>query len=95
MAVSDRKSTSLKVLLLALLLAVQALGHAHAIEHNLDGDNSLCSICSVTGHNGAVSSDCCETAVEIPLQQTVSSRQDRAVLPACDRLPDARAPPLS
>ncbi len=95
MSVSDRKSTSLKVLLLALLLAVQALGHAHAIDHNLDGDNSLCSICSVTGHSDAVSGDGCETSVDVPLRQAVSSHHGQAFLPARDRLPDARAPPLS
>lgn len=91
---SNRKFTSLKVLLLALLLAVQALGHAHAVDHVLDGDNGFCSICSVTGHGDAVV-DSGDAEVSISLQQTVPVCRTHALPLAKHRRPAARAPPLS
>lgn len=91
----NRKSTSLKVLLLALLLAAQALGHAHSVGHVLDGDNGYCSICSVTGHGGNAIVDTSDTQVEIPSQRAVPVCRNHAVPLAEDRQPSARAPPLS
>lgn len=92
---SNRKFTSLKVLLLALLLAVQALGHAHAVDHVLDGDNGFCSICSVTGHGSNATVDTGDAQVEIPLRKAVPACRNHAVPLAEDRQPSARAPPLS
>lgn len=95
MAGTDHKSNSLKILLLALLLAVQALGHAHAVEHVLDGDNNLCGICSVTGQGGNAIVDSGESDVLIPLQATVPNCQRQAFSRTTARLHHARAPPLS
>lgn len=95
MAVWNRKPLSLKVLLLALLLAVQTLGHAHAVDHVLDGDNGFCSICSVTGHGDNAIVDSGDAAVEIPLQGAVPACRNHALPRAENRRPGARAPPLS
>jgi hypothetical protein len=94
-AVSKRKTTSLKILLLALLLAVQALGHAHAIDHAFSGDSTFCSICSLTGHNDAIGSDCCETTVCVPLPRNIPNAYGPSIVQACEHLPDARAPHFS
>ena len=95
MAVPDRIRTALKILLLTLVLAVQAFGHAHAVEH-WDGDeNTFCSICSVTGHNDAIESDTCETTETAPLRPIIPGCHNPDVLQACNHLPEARAPPLS
>ena len=91
---SRRKFTSLKVLLLALLLAVQALGHAHAVDHVLDSDSGFCSICSVTGHGDEAVVDSDGANVEVQLQHTVAACHNHAVPLSEDRLPSARAPPL-
>ncbi len=91
---SNTKLTSLKVLLLALLLAVQALGHAHAVDHVLEGDNGFCSICSVTGHGGDAIVDSDGVNVEVPLRHSVAACRNHAVPLSEDRLPSARAPPL-
>ena len=89
-----RKFTSLRVLLLALLLAVQALGHAHAVDHVLDGDNGFCSICSVTGLGEDAVVDSGEVNVEVPSRHSVAACRNHAIPLSEDRLPSARAPPL-
>lgn len=95
MVVTNRNFTPLKALLLVLLLAVQALGHAHAVDHVLDGDNGFCSICSVTGHGGDAIVDSDGADVDIPLQRTVSACRNHTIPLAKDRRANARAPPLS
>ena len=95
MAVFDRKSSYLKTLLLALVLVVQVLGHAHAVDHEFGGDNSLCSICTVTGHAGSAIVDSGEADDVVPLQHTVPSCPHQAVSRTTVRHHHARAPPLS
>jgi hypothetical protein len=91
----DSKSNFLKTLLLALVLAVQVLGHAHAVDHSLNGHNSLCSICSIAGHGSAAIVDSGETDVVIPTHQTAPVSSDQSVRWTTRRHHDARAPPLS
>ena len=47
--VHRRSQLVVRSLLLVLLLAVQALCHAHAIDHHFDGDSAACVICSTGG----------------------------------------------
>ena len=94
MAGFDRISNTLKILLLALLLAVQALGHAHAVEHEFEGDNGNCSICSVAGHGAAIV-DTGEADNDVPLQRATPACRTHAVPLAENLRPSARAPPLS
>ena len=90
---SDPQSKFLKIALLALLLAVQVLGHAHAIDHGLDGDSTPCSICSVTGHGGGAIVDSGATGFATPAQQAVPTRTDRFECRTGKRVRHARAPP--
>ena len=94
MAGIDRKSKFPKIVLLAMLLAVQVLGHAHAVDHGLEGDNTLCSICSVTGHGGAIV-DSGETQAVATLRQTAPVCPDQASPCSAGHRQLARAPPLS
>jgi hypothetical protein len=88
-------SKILKTLLLAVVLAVQVLGHAHAVDHSLNGDNSLCSVCSITGHGAAAIVDSGETADVFPAQRTIPVSSDQSARWTTNRQHDARAPPLS
>ena len=90
-----RKSKFLNILLLALFLAVQVLGHAHAADHVLDGDNTFCSICSVTGHGGNAIVDSGVADAAIPLQRTIPACPGQPVPRTASQLHNARAPPLS
>lgn len=90
----DRKATTLKILLLTLLLAVQALGQAHAIDHAVKGDSSFCSICSVTGHNDGAAAETCGEAIATPQPQPAPVHQHRARTHPGSHLPEARAPPF-
>ena len=95
MAGIDRKSKFPKIVLLAMLLAVQVLGHAHAVDHALEGDNTLCSICSVTGHGGSAIVDSGETQAVATLSQTAPACPDQAIPGSAGHRHHARAPPLS
>ena len=90
---AERKITAFRILLLTLLLAVQALGHAHAIEHELDGDNALCSVCSVTGHGKGAIVDSCDTAEALSLPQPAPAFIERTFSVFQALRPAARAPP--
>ena len=93
MAGNEHRSISLRVLLLALLLAVQALGHAHATEHELDGDNTLCSVCSVTGHGKGAIVDSCDAADASSLPQPAPAFIEHTFPVFQAHRPAARAPP--
>ena len=95
MAGIDSKSNFLKTLLLALVLAVQVLGHAHAVDHSLNCDNSLCSICTVAGHGAAAIVDSGDSDIIVPAQRTFPVSSDQPVRWTAKRHHDARAPPLS
>jgi hypothetical protein len=95
MAGNRNKSISLRILLLTLFLAVQALGHAHTVDHVLDNDQNLCSICSVSGHSDAAVINSCESDVaELP-HAAIADCHHPAVSRDGICLPDARAPPFS
>ena len=57
--VAYRSKLVVRALLLVLLFAVQALCHAHAIDHHFDGDNNAaCVVCSTSGNlDDAVAGD--------------------------------------
>ncbi|MEE4217433.1 MAG: hypothetical protein V2I48_07490 [Xanthomonadales bacterium] len=92
---NTRSKAILKAVLLVLLFTVQALSHAHSVDHVLDGNSGFCSICSVTGHGGDAIVDSDGAEVEIPLQRTVPACRNHTIPFAEDRRPSARAPPLS
>ena len=48
--VARRSKLIVRALLLVLLFAVQALCHAHAIDHHFDGDSAACVVCSTSGN---------------------------------------------
>lgn len=82
-----------RALLLVLLLAVQALCHAHAIDHHFDGDSAACVVCSTSGNlEDAVAGDAGPSFAPDPAQAPVppGSIPEPAGFTA---RPCARAPP--
>ena len=95
MAVTARKFTALKILLLTLLVAVQGLGHAHAVDHLVTDDSTFCSICSVTGPGDCAIVDSIDVTARIQQSHAIPAFADRTARFDCKRLADARAPPRS
>ena len=91
--VKRRSQLVVRSLLLVLLLAVQALCHAHAIEHHFDGDTTACVVCSTSGTlEDAVAGDAGQLSG--PVSALVSSHPGDVPKPAgFTARPCARAPP--
>ena len=91
--VKPRSQLVVRSLLLVLLFAVQALCHAHAIEHHFDGDSAACVICSTGGTlEDAVTGDGGQPPM--PVLALASFVYRDAPKPAgLSTLPRARAPP--
>jgi hypothetical protein len=91
--INRRSQLVLRSLLLVLLFAVQALCHAHAIDHHFDGDTTACVVCSAGGTlNDAVVGEAGQPSG--PLPEIVSFHRSGAPKPAgFTAHPSARAPP--
>jgi hypothetical protein len=90
-----RSKLAIRTLLLVLLFAMQALCHAHAIDHHFDGDASACAVCSLSGSlHDAVAADAGTAStpdtVFILIRQCNTSQPSGTTARPC-----ARAPPLS
>jgi hypothetical protein len=91
--VKRRSQLIVRCLLLALLFAVQALCHAHAIDHHFEGDTTACVVCSTSGTlDDAIAGDAGQSAGQIPA--LVSFHHGDVSKPAgFTARPRARAPP--
>jgi hypothetical protein len=91
--VKRRSQLLVRSLLLVLLFAVQALCHAHAIDHHFHGDTTACVVCSTGGAlEDAVAGDAGQASA--PLPALVSFDRGGVPKPAGHTArPRARAPP--
>ena len=91
--VERRFQLVVRSLLLVLLFALQALCHAHAIDHHFDGDTTDCVVCSTGGTLiDAVASEAGQPSGPIPA--LISFHHGGLPKPAgFTARPSARAPP--
>jgi hypothetical protein len=81
--VERRFQLVVRSLLLVLLFALQALCHAHAIDHHFDGDTTDCVVCSTGGTlNDAVASEAGQPSGPIPAAYRSRPASPRAPAPA-------------
>lgn len=92
---NTRSLTALRALLLILLLAVQAIGHAHQVDHFVNGDSGPCAICSVGGSLEHATVDTAAARVAAHAFTEPDAPPAFAPNTAETNTPLARAPPVS
>ncbi len=83
----------LRVTLLALVLAAQAVAHAHAVDHGSPVGKSKCPVCSVAQPAGDAAADCGHEAASPSPAPTSFAPVAPLFGVATDPAKHARAPP--